>query len=145
MQGNQNWSFAITETFLVVSLSRVTASIMTQGDTAIHWVLLLPRDHDLDLGRRRLDLDLDLDLSLTPPLSREEDLGRRLEGDLFLSPRFQVLLEDLELDLVTDLVLSEADIETLRDREASLRFSGDSRPLLVLSASFGFLAPSTGL
>ena len=136
MLGNQNWSFAITETFLVVFLSRVTASIMTQGDTAIHWVLLLPRDHDLDLGRRWVDLDLDL--SLTPPLSREGDLGRLLDGDLFLSPRFQVLLEDLELDVVTDFVLSEAEIETLRDRESSLT-------LLVLSASFGFLAPSTVL
>ena len=143
MLGNQNWSLAITETFLVVFRSRVTDSITTQGDTATQCVRFLPRDQDLDLALRRSHRDLDL--ALVFPRSREEDLGRRLDGDLFLSPRFHVLLEELELDLVADLVLSEAEIEPLLEREASLRFSDDESPaLLVLSSSFGFLTTSAG-
>ena len=115
-----------------------------QGDTAIHCVLLLPRDLDLDLGRRRLDLDLDLALPLS--LSREKDLGRLgLCGDLFLSPRLHDLLEELELDLVADLVLSEADLEMLLEREPSLRFSDASLAVLVMSSPFGFRLTFPGL
>ena len=110
-----------------------------QGDTAIQCVFLLPRD--LDRWRRMADLDLALRL----PLSREKDLGCLLAGDPCLSPRFQDLLEELELDLVTDLLLSEADLdlETLLDPGASLRFSDDSLASLILSSPFGLRATST--
>ena len=101
-----------------------------QGDTAIQCVLLLPRD-------------LDRDLALPLPLSREKDLSRRLNCDLLLSPLFHDLLDELEVDLVADLVLSEADLETLLDREASLRFSDERLAIRVFS--FGFRVPSRGL